>query len=63
MAITYKDIREKLKDIDEFLLDDYKKNHPEQKRDWRTYEEQYALRIKEAMKTGASTGWTCKAAL
>lgn len=50
MAITYKDIREKLKDIDEFLLDDYKKNHPEQKRDWRTYEEQYARRIKEAMK-------------
>jgi len=50
MAVTYKDIREKLKEIDEFLLDDYKKNHPEQKRDWRTYEEQYALRIKEAMK-------------
>ena len=44
-----KDIREKLKDIDEFLLDEYVKNHPEKKRDWRTYEEQYSHRIKTAM--------------
>lgn len=50
MAVTYKDIREKLKDIDDFLLQQYKKNKEEKKRDWRTYEEQYALRIKEAMK-------------
>ena len=50
MAVTYKDVREKLKDIDEFLLTEYKEKHPEKKRDWRTYEEQYALRIKEAMK-------------
>ena len=49
MPIGEKDIREKLKDIDEFLLADYKKQHPEKKRDWRTYEEQNALRIKEAM--------------
>lgn len=50
MQIWEKDIRERLKDIDEFLLADYKKQHPEKKRDWRTYEEQYAVRIKEAMK-------------
>jgi transposase len=50
MVITSKDIREKLKDIDEFLLDRYKQNKEEKERDWRTYEEQYALRIKEAMK-------------
>jgi len=50
MPIGEKDIREKLKDIDEFLLADYKKQHPEKKRDWRTYEEQNALRIKEAMR-------------
>lgn len=50
MVVTSKDIREKLKDIDDFLLEDYKKNHPEKKRDWRTYEQQYAFRIKEAMK-------------
>ncbi len=50
MLVTGKDIREKLKDIDRFILEDYKKNHPEKKRDWRTYEQQYALRIKEAMR-------------
>lgn len=45
-----KEIRERLKDIDDFLLEQYKELHPEEKRDWRTYEEQYAVRIKEAMK-------------
>jgi transposase len=48
--IHSKDIREKLKDLDEFLMDDYKKAHPEKKRDWRTYEQQYALRLKTAMR-------------
>jgi transposase len=50
MRIWGKDIREKLKDIDDFLLADYREKHPEKERDWRTYEEQYALRIKEAMR-------------
>lgn len=45
-----KDIREKLKDIDEFLLDEYKKKHPEEKRDWRTYEQQLAARLKYAIR-------------
>ncbi len=45
-----KDIRERLKDLDEFLLDQYKEAHPEKKRDWRTYEQQYALRLKTAMR-------------
>jgi len=48
--IHSKDIRERLKDIDDFLKERYKLAHPEKKRDWRTYEEQYALRIKEAMR-------------
>lgn len=50
MIITSKDIRDKLKDIDDFLLDQYRASHENKKTDWRTYEEQYALRIKEAMK-------------
>lgn len=50
MRIWSKHIREKLKDIDVFLLEQYKQNKGEKKRDWRTYEQQYALRIKEAMK-------------
>jgi len=48
--ITSNDIQNKLKDIDDFLLDQYKASHEEKKQDWRTYEEQYAVRIKEAMK-------------
>ena len=50
MQIRSKHIKEKLKDIDDFLLEEYKQNKEEKKRDWRTYEEQYAVRIKEAMK-------------
>lgn len=48
--VESKDILEKLKDIDDFLRDQYKTEHPEKERDWRTYEEQYAKRIKEAMR-------------
>jgi len=50
MQIRTKDIRERLRDIEEFLLDEYKKNHPEQKRDWRTYEQQLAHRLKYAVR-------------
>jgi len=50
MQIRTKDIREKIRDIDEFLLDDYKKNHPEKQRDWRTYEQQLAARLKYAIR-------------
>ena len=45
-----KEIRERLKDLDDFLTEQYKEAHPEKKRDWRTYEEQYALRLKTAMR-------------
>jgi len=45
-----KDIREKIRDIDDYLLDEYKKNHPEAKRDWRTYEQQLAARLKYAIR-------------
>lgn len=48
--IRTKDIREKLKDIDEFLLEEYRKKHPEEKRDWRTYEQQLAARLKYAIR-------------
>ena len=49
MVISSKNIRDRLKEIDLFLLDQYKASHGEKKQDWRTYEEQYAVRIKEAM--------------
>jgi hypothetical protein len=44
------DIRDRLKDIDEFLLDQYKNSKEEKKRDWRTYEQQLMNRIKGAIK-------------
>lgn len=47
--ITYKDIRRKLRDIDNFLLEQYKENKEEKKRNWRTYEQRLAHRIKTAM--------------
>ena len=34
------DIRDRLKDIDEFLLKKYKDSKKIDKRDWRTYEQQ-----------------------
>jgi len=48
--IRSKDIRERLKDIDEFLLAEYKKSKESKKRDWRTYEQRMSKRIKEAIK-------------
>ncbi len=43
------EIRKRLKDIDEFLLNQYKENKVEKKRDWRTYDQQLANRIKGAI--------------
>jgi len=48
--VTYKDIRRKLKDIDKFLLEQYKENKEEKKRDWRTYEQRLAHRLRMAMR-------------
>jgi len=45
-----KQITERLKDIEEFLLDEYKSSKEERKRDWRTYEQRLMYRIKEAIR-------------
>ena len=45
-----KDIRQTLKNIEEYLLDEYKEMQEEQKRDWRTYEQQLTGRIKNALR-------------
>lgn len=45
-----KEIRDRLKDIDEFMLDQYKATHTEEKRDWRTYEQQLVHKVKTAIK-------------
>ncbi len=43
------DIRDRIKDIDDFLLKQYKDRKIENKRDWRTYEQQLMNRIKGAI--------------
>jgi len=45
-----KEIRDRLREIDDYLLDQYKASHPEKKRDWRTYEQQLVHRVKTAIK-------------
>jgi len=44
------DIRSKLKEIDDHIKKEYVDGHPKGDRDWRTYEQQFSKRIKEAMK-------------
>ena len=44
------DIRDRLKDIDEFLLKKYKESKKIEKRDWRTYEQQLMKRVKGAIR-------------
>jgi transposase len=43
------DIKDKLKEIDEHIQKEYIASHPKEERDWRTYEQQFSKRIKEAM--------------
>jgi len=50
MKVWSKHIKEKLKEIEDFLLDEYKENKEQKKRDWRTYEQQLGRRIKGAIR-------------
>lgn len=45
--ITTKQVR-KITSILDDIIEEYKKEHPEKKRDWRTYEQQVQLRMKKA---------------
>lgn len=44
------DTRLKLEEIDGILAKKYRLSHPKEKRDWRTYEQQFSHRIKTATK-------------
>lgn len=48
--IRSKEIRERLKEIDLYLLDKYKLEHPEKERDYAKYERTFMKRIKKVMK-------------
>jgi transposase len=47
--ITDEDIRRRLREIGDWLGKKYAAGHPPKKRDWRTYERQFALRMKTAV--------------
>ena len=44
------DIQSKLEDINVYINEKYKLAHPKNKRDWRTYEQQFSSRVSTAMK-------------
>jgi transposase len=48
--IRSEDIRDRIKDIDDYLLKKYKESKPIEKRDWRTYEQQLMKRVKGAIR-------------
>ena len=48
--IRSEDIRDRIRDIDEYLLEKYKESKKTEKRDWRTYEQQLMNRIKGAIR-------------
>lgn len=50
VAVKDEDVRDKLKELDEHIRKEYIESHPKQERDWRTYEEEFSRRTREAMK-------------
>lgn len=44
------ELRKRIKFVEEFLMTEYKRTHPEKERDWRTYEQQLTHRIKHAIR-------------
>src|SRR3989338_3327959 len=48
--IRTEELRKRLKFVEEFLMVQYKMDHKEKKRDWRTYEQQLMYKIKEAVR-------------
>jgi len=49
-VLTAKKIQARLQELEVLLRDQYKPQHPPKKRDWRTYEEQWARRIRLVMR-------------
>jgi hypothetical protein len=45
-----KQIHNRLKELEDFLLEQYKKEHPQEKRDYGEYEKEFKTRFRRAMK-------------
>ena len=48
--LTADEVRKQVDDLERFLAEEYKPQHLPQKRDWRTYEQQRAVRIRQVMR-------------
>lgn len=48
--LTRDQVQERLADLERLVREEYKPHHPPKKRDWRTYEEQWAHRIRAVMR-------------
>lgn len=51
MAVKDEDVRDRLKELDEHIRKEYIESHPKEERDWRTYEQEFSSRTREAMKS------------
>ncbi len=48
--LTRAQVQERLADLERLVQEEYRPRHPAKKRDWRTYEEQWAHRIRSVMR-------------
>jgi transposase len=48
--VTDEDVRRTVKELDDHIRKEYLETHPEKERDWRTYEQQFSKRIRDAIK-------------
>jgi len=49
--VTDEDIRRTVKELDEHIRKEYIESHPKEERDWRTYEQEFSKRIRDAMRS------------
>lgn len=48
--ISTEQVRQRVADLERLITEEYTPQHPPKKRDWRTYEERWAYRIRQAMR-------------
>ncbi len=48
--LTHEQVRQQVEDLERLVTEEYKPQHPPKKRDWRTYEQQLAVRIRQVMR-------------
>ncbi len=48
--VSTEEVRRRVADLERLIAEEYKPQHPAKKRDWRTYEQQLAVRIRQVMR-------------